>query len=172
MESSGSDLLLAAYQWTGKVLSASVSGLTRNVIMLVAIIVPLMIGIELLREWRVLDRFAGAAAPVARWLGLSGKAALPLISGIVFGLAYGAGVIIEAAREDGLSRKDCTLLCVFLVACHAVIEDTLLFVPFGVNPVALLGSRILIAVLMTILLSRWLLLVERRGKGVGVGMQG
>lgn len=164
--------MIAAYEWTATVLSESASGLARNVFMLVAIIVPLMIGIEFLREWRVLDRFAGAAAPVARWLGLSGKAALPLVSGIVFGLAYGAGVIIEAAREDGLSRRDCTLLCIFLVACHAAIEDTLLFVPFGVNPIALLGSRLLIAVLMTMIASRWFIFAQRRAKGVGMDTQG
>lgn len=158
------NVVVQAFEWTREVLVASAPGLARNLLLLVLIIIPLMIGIELMREWRLLDRFSQKAEPMARWLGMSGKAAFPLVSGIVFGLAYGAGVILESVRQDGLSQRDCRLLCIFLVACHAVIEDTLLFVPFGVNPVALLSSRLALAVVMTVAAARWMDYTERKAQ--------
>lgn len=152
----------AGLAWTWQVLAASAGGLLQNVALLVGIILPLMVGIELLREANWIDRIARASEPFVRWLGLTGQATFPLVSGIVFGLAYGAGIILESAREGGITRRDARLLCVFLVACHAAIEDTLLFVPFGVNPVALLGCRVLLAVLLTAAAARWMSFSERR----------
>ena len=38
----------------------------------------------------------------------------PLLrQGIVFGLAYGAGVMIQASKEDGVSKKDLTISVYF-----------------------------------------------------------
>jgi len=53
--------------------------------------------------------------------------------GIIFGIAYGAGVLIEEARSGRLSWKDIFLINVFLSVCHAVVEDTALFMAVGAN---------------------------------------
>lgn len=90
-----------------------------------------------------------------RPLGMTYRAGVPMAAGLVFGLAYGAGVILDSAREGGLPGRERLLLTAFLVACHAVIEDTLLFVPLGVNPLFLLLFRFAGAVILTGILARW-----------------
>ena len=66
------------------------------------------------------------------------------------GLAYGAGVMIQAAKEEGVSKKDMTLAFIFLVACHAVVEDTLIFIPLGIPVLPLLIIRLVTAIVLTI----------------------
>ncbi|MEW8987936.1 MAG: hypothetical protein AB2401_13225, partial [Bacillus sp. (in: firmicutes)] len=71
--------------------------------------------------------------------------------GLLFGLAFGAGVMIQAVEEDGVSQKDVTLAFIFLVACHAVVEDTLIFIPLGIPVLPLLLIRIVVAVILTMI---------------------
>lgn len=150
---------MVTFEWMQTVFAASALGIARNVGILVLIIVPLMIVIEFLREYRVIDWVARVCEPFCRLLGLSREAAVPLMSGIVFGINYGAGLMLDAAREGRLTARDSRLLCIFLVASHAVFEDTLLFVPYGVNPFVLLGARMALAVVLTMAAARWM---ERR----------
>ena len=75
---------------------------------------------------------------------------------VVIGLSYGAGVILQSAKEDELSQRDLYLLTYFLVAAHAVFEDTAIFVAVGVNGILLLLTRLLIAGLFTFAASRWI----------------
>lgn len=143
-----------AGEWVGAVLTDAAGGLIKTVALLIAIIIPLMVSIEVLKEAGILESLSRRIQPYMGWLGMSGQAGFPLLAGFVFGLAYGAGVILEAARDNGLSQGDRRLLCVFLVACHAAIEDTLLFVPLGVNPFLLLGTRLALALVLTAVAAR------------------
>ncbi|HHV18840.1 MAG TPA: nucleoside recognition protein, partial [Thermoanaerobacterales bacterium] len=70
--------------------------------------------------------------------------------------SYGAGVIIQSAKEDKLTRRDLYLLTYFLVAAHAVFEDTAIFMAFGVNGLLLLVTRLAVATVFTFLASRWI----------------
>lgn len=120
---------------------------------LALIIIPLMIAIQVLKELKWLDTFSKWLSPFARLLGIRENASLTMAAGLLFGLAYGAGVMIQAVKEDGVSKKDLTLTFLFLVACHAVVEDTLLFVPLGIPVWPLLVIRLVTAVLLTVALS-------------------
>ena len=71
----------------------------------------------------------------------------------MFGLAYGAGVMIQAVKEDGVSKKDVTLAFIFLVACHAVVEDTLIFIPLGIPVLPLLMIRLVTAIILTLIVA-------------------
>lgn len=130
-------------------------GALKTVGSLAFIIIPLMIAVELLRHFDVLDRWSRSIEPGARWLGMSAEAALPLVAGTAFGISYGSGVIIDSAREGRLTPRDGLLLTSFLAPFHAVFEDTLLFVPQGVNPFLLLGLRFVTALTLTVLLARF-----------------
>ncbi|GAX90811.1 nucleoside recognition domain-containing protein [Effusibacillus lacus] len=121
---------------------------------LALIVIPLMLVIQILKEIKFLDRLAGWMRPVTRLLGLPEKAAIPLLAGFFFGLAYGAGVILQATREEKFTRRELYLLFIFLILCHAAVEDTLLFVPLGVSAWLLLGIRFVAAVVITAVLSR------------------
>ena len=65
-------------------------------------------------------------------------------------LAYGAGVMIQAVKEDGVSQKDITLAFIFLMACHAVVEDTLIFVPLGIPVLPLFLIRLGVAICINV----------------------
>lgn len=136
----------------------SLQGCWDNVSLMGMIIIPIMIILEIARDLKILDRIGEMLAPTMRVLGLSKEAAPPLMVGLGFGITYGAGVIIEAARSGRLTWKDLFLLNLFLSICHAVVEDTALFMAVGADGLPILGGRFLLAVVVTFLVSRsgWL----------------
>lgn len=139
----------------------TLSGGLRSVWTIAKIVIPLMILLQLARDFKVMDLLAKRVEPVTRLVGMSGKAAFPLFVGLIFGLSFGAGAIIESSREGDLDSKDLILLMVFLVACHGVLEDTLILVAIGANGWILLATRTLLALALTWLLS---LRLARKGK--------
>jgi hypothetical protein len=118
------------------------------------IIIPIMLFIQILKDAEIMPALVKLLSPLTRLLGLSEKTSLMLVAGILFGIAYGAGVIIQSAAEDNVSRKDIYLVCFFLACSHSVIEDTLIFIPLGINVLWLLLFRLLLAVLATATISR------------------
>lgn len=137
-------------------LGAAVLGLK-----LLLIIVPLVTLFEVLRYLPVFRRSRRGVEALMRGMGLSPEAAVPLFTGIFLGIAYGAGIIIRVSQEKGLSRRELFVVGLFLATCHAVVEDTLLFVVLGGNGWIMLGMRLLLAVGLTLLLARF----WRRGRG-------
>lgn len=118
------------------------------------IVIPLMIIMEILKDYKVLDKLSKLLSPVSKLLGISEKSTFPMIIGLTLGLSYGAGAIIQSSKEEDLSKKDLYLVIIFLVACHSVFEDTLLFVSIGANGWMLLSIRIITAVVLTSLIAR------------------
>ncbi|WP_347491615.1 nucleoside recognition domain-containing protein [Desulfoscipio sp. XC116] len=134
------------------------TGIGNNVRIMVSIVIPIMVMLELAKDMQILDRMANWMASPLKIFGFSPKAAFPLLVGIIFGIAYGAGVLIEEARSGRLNWKDLFLINVFLSICHAVVEDTALFMAVGADGLIILLGRFMAAVLLTFLISRtaWL----------------
>lgn len=147
--------------WADIVLGSVVTAFS-GIAQLIAIVVPLMIGIQILRDLAVLEWLSRKLSLLPKMLGISPNGSLTLVAGLVFGLAYGAGLIIESAREGNLSRRDLYLLVLFLSTCHAVFEDTLLFFPLGIPLWLLLGIRLLLALVLTALTAHiWRKIAQR-----------
>ncbi len=125
-----------------------------GVFQLAIIVIPLMIVIQIAKDLKWLDAFSKAMSPVTRFLGMKENTSMTLASGLLIGLAFGSAVMIQAVKEDGVSHRDVTLAFIFLVACHAVIEDTLIFIPLGIPVWPLFVIRILTAVLLTLVVAR------------------
>ncbi|USK59490.1 nucleoside recognition domain-containing protein [Peribacillus asahii] len=121
-----------------------------GIVQLALIVIPLMIIIQIMKDKKWLEAFSRMLGPVMKVLGMKENAALPFATGLTIGLAYGAGVMIQAAKEEGVSKKDMTLAFIFLVACHAVVEDTLIFIPLGIPVLPLLIIRLVTAIVLTI----------------------
>lgn len=121
-----------------------------GIFQLAIIVIPLMVVIQVLKDLQWLAVFSKWMSPVTRVLGMKENTSTTLAAGLVFGLAYGAGVMIQAVKEDNVSKKDLTLAFIFLVACHAVVEDTLIFIPLGIPVLPLLIIRLVVAILLTI----------------------
>lgn len=136
-----------------------------GIVQLAMIVIPLMVGIQMLKDLKWLDVFSRWMAPVTKALGMKENTSMTLAAGLLFGLAYGAGVMIQAVKEDGVSKKDVTLAFLFLSACHAVVEDTLLFVPLGIPVWPLLLIRLTTAIILTVAASfTWNRIVQTRRK--------
>lgn len=120
-----------------------------GVLQLAIIVIPLMIAIQFMKDLGWLNTFSKWMAPITRMLGMKENTSMTLAAGLTFGLAYGAGVMIQAVKEDQVSQRDLTLAFIFLVACHAVVEDTLIFVPLGIPVLPLLLIRLMTAVVLT-----------------------
>ncbi|MBN2333381.1 MAG: nucleoside recognition protein [Deltaproteobacteria bacterium] len=133
-------------------------GSLKQVWQIALIVVPLMVGMQILEDLQILHRVAVRLEKVVRYIGLSGRGAFPLVVGLVFGLAYGAGLIIHSARRGQLGKDELILIMTFLSINHAVFEDTLLFVAIGANGPLLLVIRFIISLAVTALLAgffRW-----------------
>ncbi|MET1013949.1 MAG: nucleoside recognition domain-containing protein [Paenisporosarcina sp.] len=124
-----------------------------GVLQLALVVIPLMVLIQYLKDRNYLQRFSEKLKPLTKVLGIAPNASMTLVSGLVIGLAFGAGVMIQAVKEDGVSKKDATLVFIFLVACHAVVEDTLIFIPLGIPILPLFLLRLCIAFVLTIVVA-------------------
>lgn len=118
------------------------------------IVMPLMLVIEWAKALGVVTHLSRGLAPVLRFLGVREELSIIFLAGLFFGLAFGAGMIMESARERTYPRRDLILLGVFLSASHAVVEDTLIFVPLGIPVFWLFVLRTLTAILLTVILAR------------------
>ncbi|MDR0596266.1 MAG: hypothetical protein LBG50_01850 [Clostridiales Family XIII bacterium] len=131
------------------------SGVIFNVALSLArVIIPLMILIEFMLAYKVVDRIAPAFRWLCRVLGISNDALLPLLVGLLMGVTYGAGTLIEINKRTPLSNRDLTLIGVFLYACHGIIETTVLFAVAGANVLFVCFLRLGIAVLVTAIAAR------------------
>lgn len=81
-----------------------------------------------------------------------------LTVGIILGITYGAGILIEEAKSGNMNKEDLFYIGTFLMICHAVIEDTLLFVIFGAD----FTMAVVIRTVAAIVISYILLLFYRR----------
>lgn len=144
-------------------LKESFTGSFSSVLTLAKIIIPLMIVMEILKDSNILNKVSKKLNYIFKSLNISDAATFPLIIGLLFGLSYGAGIIIESAEENNLSKKDLYILMIFLIACHAVVEDTLLFVVVGANLWLLLGLRLGTAIIISLIASK---ILNKKSKGL------
>ena len=106
-------------------------GGARSLLQLFAILVPIVFLLEILQGLGALARLRQPLKPVLAALGLDERSSEALIAGLFFGLVYGAGVILDRVQEEGLGEDQVGRLCLVFVLCHAIVEDTLLFVSVG-----------------------------------------
>lgn len=132
---------------------------------LMIIVVPLMVVMQLFRDLGWLDMLTEWLSPLTRLLGIRSNAAMTLVAGLTIGLAFGAGVMVEAIKDDKVEKKDMYLSFIFLVSCHAVVEDTLIFIPLGIPVWPLFVVRLLTAIILTRIVSIiWTRLEEKTHK--------
>jgi hypothetical protein len=87
-----------------------------------------------------------------------------LLTGQLLGITYGAGILFKEANSGNLKKKDIFFIGTFLMICHSLLEDPLLFVIFGANYWVIVVSRLSMACIVTFLLSRFFRARENRQK--------
>lgn len=125
-----------------------------TIINMLKILIPLMIIVELLMVYKVMEKLADLLAPVSRLLGLRKASLFPLLVGVVMGVTYGAGTLIEIDRKMPIPKKDFALIGIFMFLCHGIIETTFIFYVAGANIFAITVGRLFVAFLVTAIAAR------------------
>lgn len=115
------------------------------------IVVPLLIGIEYLKEIGWMEKLSVKLRKVSELIGLPGEAAFGMIVVYFIGLVFGSGVIIRMKKEVGMTRKQLNTMFIFIGMCHAVVEETIVFTAVGANGVIVMVSRVLASFLFGLL---------------------
>ncbi|MGQ9524001.1 MAG: nucleoside recognition domain-containing protein [Armatimonadota bacterium] len=144
------------------VASEAVVGSLRLLLTIVLIVTPIMVVLEALRRADAFAKMERVLRPALSRARLSAEGSFALIVGFIFGLLYGAGPLMQVGEEGRVSRSEITRVGVFLGVCHAIVEDTALFVSAGASWLWLVPGRMLFAGLVTLLIGDRLADASRR----------
>ncbi len=134
----------------------SLTGALYLTLKLSAIIIVLTIVYEIYENSKLYRTAKQLIGVPLKKLGISSNASITMITGLLLGIAYGSAILIKDSMESKMSYTDIILSAVFLSICHAVIEDTLIFVAIGANGFILLASRTALALIAVTILNRTL----------------
>jgi hypothetical protein len=110
-----------------------------------AIIMVLMLLLGIMKQFHWIPRIIGKFHWLLRALGLSDRVGMLWLTAGIFGISYGAAVIVEETREGGYPPEELEYLHISIGINHAMVEDPMLFLPLGLNPFWLWVPRILVA---------------------------
>jgi hypothetical protein len=88
-------------------------------------------------------------SPVLKVMGLSYPTGMLWLTATVFGLTYGAAVIVEETQSNNFEKQELNKLHLSIGINHAMIEDPALFLPFGLPLFWLWIPRIAAAIIAT-----------------------
>ncbi|MEN8212050.1 MAG: nucleoside recognition domain-containing protein, partial [Thermodesulfobacteriota bacterium] len=95
------------------------------------IIMPLMVILELAKTFNIIDFITRMISPFLKIMGLSPSTGMLWLTAGIFGLTYGAAVIVEETQSKKFKQQDLNKLHLSIGINHAMIEDPALFLPFG-----------------------------------------
>jgi spore maturation protein SpmB len=117
-------------------------------IKVIVIIAGVNLTIDVMRYFKAFNPVISLLKPFTMVNGLPQRASFMWLAGILFGLVYGAGVLIAEARTGNVDKDALVKLNLSLGISHALIEDTLLFVAVGASLFWVLVPRMVAAALM------------------------
>jgi len=119
------------------------------------IIMALMILLGIMKSFNIVHHIVRVISPVLKAMGLNQKVGILWITAAVFGIAYGAVVIVEEAKEGNFDRQELEKLHISIGINHSMVEDPTLFLTLGLNAFWLWVPRLLTAVLAVHLFALW-----------------
>ena len=119
---------------------------------ILVIIVTLMITLEIMKNYNLIDRIVRVMAPVLKVLGLGKQTGFMWLTAATFGLTYGAAVIVEEAKEGNLSKDELERLHLSMGINHSMIEDPALFLSLGLSIFWMCVPRVAAAIIAVQLL--------------------
>jgi hypothetical protein len=123
---------------------------------IIVIVMTLMIVLSLLKSFNLIPRIVKVLLPILKILGVEERVGILWLTGAVFGIAYGAAVIMEEAREGNFTEEELTGLHISLGINHAIVEDPSLFVAVGLSAFWMWIPRLATAVIFVHLYRLWL----------------
>jgi hypothetical protein len=126
------------------------------------IITALMILMELLKHYRLIDKVVRLIEPFLGVLGVDRQVGMLWLTAAAFGISYGGAMIVQETRERRLPPEQLKKLHVSIGINHAMIEDPVLFLALGIHPFWLWIPRLTIAVAFTHAYRLWLWIKSNR----------
>lgn len=126
------------------------------------IITALMIVMEILKQYRLIDKVVRIIEPFLGILGLDRRVGMLWMTAAVFGITYGGAVIVAETRERQIPPEQLKQLHVSIGINHAMVEDPALFLPLGIHPFWLWIPRLVTAVAFTHAYRMWRWAKQRR----------
>ncbi len=134
----------AALQQYDSFLAMLAGSLTSSLILsikIIALIVIIIFFMDWLKSTRTMKRYASKV-----------NSSFSIIVGQLLGITYGAGILIREVDAGHLGQRDIFFIATFLMICHSIIEDALLFVIFGASYWIIVGVRVAAAFLFSFIL--------------------
>ena len=119
------------------------------------IIIAIMILLEIMRNYNMIEYIVKTLNPFLKILGLEKKVGMLWLTAVVFGLSYGAAVIVSETKNGSFTRAELENLQLSVGINHAIIEDPALFLSFGLNPFWLWVPRFMAAIIAVHVFSLW-----------------
>ncbi len=119
------------------------------------ILLGIMIIIELMKVFNCIERLVTILSPFLKIMGLKKETGVLWLTGVLLGVSYGGAVIVEQAREVHLPPDQVEKLHLSIGINHSMIEDPLVFLSLGLNPVWMWIPRLLAAVLAVYIADGW-----------------
>lgn len=138
----------------GIILHEIIFGIISTIFNLLKVLIPLMIIVELLMVYKVLEKLSAKLEFLSSIMGMKKESIFPLLVGVVMGVTYGAGTLIEINKQTPISKKDYALIGIFIFLCHGMIETGFLFAVNGASVIVVTVGRLLIAFLVTVIAAR------------------
>ena len=117
------------------------------------IIMPLMVTMELAKRFHIITFITRITSPLLSVMGLSRSTGMLWLTATIFGLAYGAAVMVEETKSNEYKKEDLTRLHLSIGINHSMVEDPALFLPLGLPIFWLWIPRLVAAVMVTWLYS-------------------
>jgi hypothetical protein len=123
-------------------------GELKNIFWIFLIILMLLFVMRILNEIGIMNLLKRVLEPGLTLLGIGREAAPVAIIGMMLGLSYGGGLIIQEARSGRLQNRDIFFSLALMGLSHSLVEDTLLMLVLGANLSGILLGRVCFSLLI------------------------
>jgi len=130
------------------------------------IIMGLMTVLGIMKSFNGIPRIVRVLKPVLKLMGLDERVGLLWLTAGIFGIAYGAAVILEEAKEGNLTADELTRLHLSIGINHSMVEDPSLFLSLGLSAFWLWIPRLVTAILAVHLMILWQKMRHRKSFGI------
>lgn len=128
----------------------------KSLLMVQLVIIALLFFLKILKVIGFERLMVKALKPILKLLGIGQSASTMTIIGILLGLSFGGGLLINEAKKGTVPHRDIFISIVMLGLLHSIIEDTLLMLLLGADISAVLFARTFFTFVVIAILSRFI----------------
>lgn len=123
---------------------------------IIVIVMVLMMVLGILKSFNLIPGIVRILSPILKVLGVEERVGILWLTGAIFGIAYGAAVIMEEAKEGNFTEEELTGLHISLGINHAIVEDPSLYVVIGLSAFWMWIPRLITAIVFVHSYRLWL----------------